>query len=238
MLKGIREKFLTITTLLFFSITSGSAGPIIRIEELINYDKKLEEIVDSNSKDKVMLVISKEDHLAYFVQNGKILKSYPIAMSPNYMNDKKREGDMGVPEGVYYITSKASGNTFYKFSPLNYPNEEDAEEALREGIIDKNEYRIIVNANRKKAPFIPPTRAGSAIGLHGSSCKKENCLGVGEFEDNAFDIIDWTLGCIAFNNFDWNEIIKYIKPWNTPVYITKKIKPEEIKNLYKRFMQR
>ncbi len=201
----------------------------IKISDLVNYNKPIREIL--NRRDSIWLAISKEDHIAYFIQGDRIIKSYPIAMSSNYKNDKEREGDRGVPEGLYYITSKASGKIFYKFSPINYPNEEDAREALKKGIINEKECSLIIRANRRKNSFIPHTRAGSAIGLHGSTIKNDTCLGVGKLVGDTFIISDWTLGCIAFNNFDWKEILEYIEVWRTPIYIAKKINPEDIKNL-------
>ncbi|MEM1974000.1 MAG: L,D-transpeptidase [Thermoplasmata archaeon] len=203
----------------------------IKISDLINYDRTLEELVDPKKLDDISLVISKKHHIAYFVQGNRILKSYPVAMSYNYMNDKERQGDEGVPEGVYYITAKASGRIFFKFSPINYPNIKDAEKALENGIINKEEYRRIVEANRRRASIIPSTGAGYAIGIHGSTCKEIDCLGVGELKSDTFIIIDWTLGCIAFNNRDLDEILRYMRVWRTPIYILKEIKLEEIENI-------
>lgn len=214
-----------------FSSPAFSEEIIINVSDLINYKRSLSELVNPHEQDDISLVISKKHHIAYFVQGDRILKSYPIAMGLNYMNDKEREGDGGVPEGVYYVTSKASGVIFFKFSPLNYPDIKDAQRALRNGIINKKEYEIIVNANKQRAPLIPPARAGYAIGIHGSSCKRRDCVGVGRLEDDRFIISDWTIGCIAFNNWDIDEILNYIRVWETPVFIFKEIKLEEIKDI-------
>jgi len=213
--------------LLMIIASAVSAQPVVKVSDLKNYDIDLNQVLDTTSIDSVWLLISKEDHIAYLAQNDSIIKGYPIVMSDSFMNDKRREGDLGVPEGVYYITSKPYMNniatTFYRFCPLNYPNEEDAREGLRAGIIDTGQYRKIVSANRRRASRIPPTPLGSAIGIHGSPDHSDTVTAVGVYNDSLrlFIIWDWTLGCIGFNNYDFKEFIDLIKPWQTPIFIKK-----------------
>jgi len=212
---------------LAIAISSSHAQPVVRISDLTNYDRDLVEVLDTTGLGSVWLLISKKDHITYLNQGDSIIKAYPIVMSDSFMNDKKQQGDLGVPEGVYYITSKPYkdniATTFYRFCPLNYPNEQDAEHGLRTGIIDSNQYRRILSANRRRANRTPPTPLGSAIGIHGSPDHSDTATAVGDYIDSLklFIIWDWTLGCIGFNNYDFKEFIDLIKPWQTPIFIKK-----------------
>ncbi len=78
----------------------------------------------------------------------KPVKSYRIALGWGG-GDKEREGDGRTPEGEFYICVKNPNSRFYLSLGLSYPNIEDAERGLRDGLIDRDQYEEIVSAIRR-----------------------------------------------------------------------------------------
>ena len=96
--------------------------------------------------------------------------------------DKQREGDLATPEGDFYICYKNFTSKYHRFLGISYPNVEDAERGLREGLITRTEHDQICAAIAQKQ--CPPwkTPLGGEVGLHGP-CPN----------------VTWTHGCIAMS---------------------------------------
>jgi murein L,D-transpeptidase YafK len=90
---------------------------------------------------------------------------------------------------------------YYLSLGLSYPNIQDAERGLREGLISREQYDRIAEAIRegRRPPWHTPL--GGEIFIHGDGSKK-----------------DWTLGCIALHNNDIRELYDVV-PVGTPVLI-------------------
>ena len=118
-----------------------------------------------------------------------LLKTYKVGLGLNPVDDKKQEGDRCTPEGEFYIFTKNNKSAYYLSLGLSYPNAEDADRGLRDGLITKAEYGAIRAAIRKKT--MPPqnTKLGGQIYIHGH--------GAGS---------DWTWGCVALENEDVREL--------------------------------
>jgi hypothetical protein len=131
----------------------------------------------------------------------KLIKSYKIALGQNPVGHKTRKGDGRTPEGQYRLCSRLERSRFHIFLGLNYPSVRDAEQGLKRGAITKKDFTRIAEAERKRQ--MPPwdTPLSGAIGLHGGGAKS-----------------DWTLGCIAFDNQDIEELLTATRHW-TPVEI-------------------
>jgi murein L,D-transpeptidase YafK len=127
-------------------------------------------------------------------------KSYRIALGWG-SGDKVREGDGCTPEGEFYICVKNPKSRFYLSLGLSYPNVEDAERGLRDGLITRTEHDRIVDAIARMSR--PPwnTELGGEIMVHGD--------GAGW---------DWTLGCVAMANEDIAELYRTLSV-GTPVEI-------------------
>ena len=147
------------------------------------------------------LVIYKAQQELRFCDGETLLKTYPIALGLNPLDDKRKEGDGCTPEGDFYICTKNDQSRFHLFLGLSYPNEEDAERGLRSGIISKEEHDRILQAQaaRKRPPW--DTRLGGEIGIHGGGADSH-----------------WTQGGIAMENKDVEELF-LITPLGTPVKI-------------------
>jgi murein L,D-transpeptidase YafK len=129
-----------------------------------------------------------------------LLKTIPVCTGKNSA-DKRAEGDMATPEGEFYICYKNPRSRYTRFLGLSYPNAEDAERGLREGIITQSEHRRICAAIARRQ--CPPwkTALGGEVGMHGRSSN-----------------VGWTHGCISMEN---EEILKLspLLPLGTPVQV-------------------
>jgi len=132
---------------------------------------------------------------------GVVVRVFRVGLGSDPKNDKRTEGDGRTPEGDFVICSKNPKSNYYLSVGLNYPNEEDAERGLRDGLISTAQRDQIVASIR--ARDCPPwnTKLGGEVFIHGN--------GSGS---------DWTLGCIALDDRDIREVFDAI-PKNTPVKI-------------------
>ncbi|MGZ8955049.1 MAG: L,D-transpeptidase family protein [Methylovulum sp.] len=113
-----------------------------------------------------------------------------IAIGRGGAGFKSHRGDNITPYGSYRIGWVGEKSTFRRFFGLTYPSIDDAEHALRQGVIDQDTYYRIVNAHRYHQ--IPPqnTPLGGQIGIHG----------LGRADARVHQTFDWTHGCIALTN--------------------------------------
>ena len=77
-------------------------------KEFINYGTPLKQIVDEKGLDKsdIQVEISKSEYTLYVKHKQEILKSYPVVLGPDPVNDKLMEGDGCTPEGRFRIRDK------------------------------------------------------------------------------------------------------------------------------------
>jgi murein L,D-transpeptidase YafK len=147
------------------------------------------------------IVILKSKRRLELYSGGKLLKTYRVGLGLNPVPPKKRQGDRATPEGEYYVFVRNDKSAFYLSLGISYPNIDDAERGLREGLISKAQRDLIVGAIRRKARPPQNTALGGDIFIHGN--------GAGS---------DWTWGCVALENADIKELFDAI-PVGTPVTI-------------------
>jgi murein L,D-transpeptidase YafK len=147
------------------------------------------------------IIVRKSARKLELYSDSVLLKSYKVGLGLNPVADKKQEGDRCTPEGEFYIFTKNNKSAYYLSLGLSYPNDEDADRGLRDGLITKAEYSAIHAAIRKRA--MPPqnTKLGGQIYIHGH--------GAGS---------DWTWGCVALENEDVREVYDAVSA-GTPVSI-------------------
>jgi murein L,D-transpeptidase YafK len=147
------------------------------------------------------IIVRKSARKLELYSDSVLLKSYKVGLGLNPVADKEQEGDRCTPEGEFYIFTKNNKSAYYLSLGLSYPNDEDADRGLREGLITKAEYSAIHAAIRKRA--MPPqnTKLGGQIYIHGH--------GAGS---------DWTWGCVALENEDLRELYDAVSA-GTPVSI-------------------
>lgn len=113
---------------------------------------------------------------------------------------KHHRGDNITPFGEYRIGWVGEKSNFHKFFGLTYPSADDAENALRQGLIDQSTYGRIVTAHH--AHQIPPqnTPLGGQIGIHG----------LGRADERVHKVFDWTHGCIALTNVQIDQLSQWV----------------------------
>ena len=75
------------------------------------------------------IVIEKSARRISLFFNGKVLRSYPVALGTSPVGDKTRQGDNRTPEGVFSINHKNETSAFHLSLGLDYPQAADIERA-------------------------------------------------------------------------------------------------------------
>ena len=122
------------------------------------------------------ILILKKDHVLQLLANGRVIRTYKVALGQGGLAPKQREGDARTPEGHYIIDAKYEHSAYHKALHVSYPNAEDRKRAAR--------------------LHVPP---GGAIMIHGLPNGK-GWVGA------RHRLFDWTLGCIAVTDEEIDEI--------------------------------
>lgn len=134
------------------------------------------------------LHIDKSAHTLTVLDGGVPIKTYRVGLG-DPTGDKVQEGDRKTPTGRFRIISRNPNSAYHLFLGLSYPVAEDAARGLKAGWITEKQAQQIRWAERAQKQPLWRTRLGGAIGIHGG--------GSGA---------DWTLGCIALENYEIEEI--------------------------------
>ncbi|MFA9441172.1 murein L,D-transpeptidase family protein [Uliginosibacterium sp. sgz301328] len=151
----------------------------------------------------VSIVVRKQARVVQVLDDGKVVKTYRAALGYAPDGTKLRQGDGKTPEGRYFVRVKNANSQFHLSLGIDYPGVDDAARGLKARLIDGAQYAAIVAAHRRNR--LPPqnTALGGDIFLHGGGNSR-----------------DWTLGCIALDNADIEELYKTVK-LGTPVDIVR-----------------
>ena len=126
------------------------------------------------------VLILKKDHLLELLANGKVFRTYKVALGQGGLAPKRKQGDGLTPEGHYLIDGHNAASHYHKALHISYPSPEDRQRAARLGV----------------AP-------GGAVMIHGLPNGK-SAIG------SAHRLYDWTLGCIALTDEEiddlWNRV--------------------------------
>jgi murein L,D-transpeptidase YafK len=156
--------------------------------QYVNYDLGLKKIVDSLSvkQSTISIKIDKRNYTLSVYSKDKVIKSYPIVLGDNPVDDKRMEGDMATPEGSFKMNSKYPHRSWKYFIWVNYPTQES-----------KDRFK-----ERKASGEIPEdAKIGGEIGIHGTP---EDC-------DYLIDEgINWTWGCISLKRSDIADLYPFI----------------------------
>lgn len=129
-------------------------------------------------------VYKKERRLELW-QDDALKRSFRISLGFSPEGQKLRDGDGRTPEGRYYICTKNKQSKFTLFLGISYPNIEDAERGLDEGLITQEEFDQIKQSVESGKRPCWETTLGGKIGIHGMGSSR-----------------DWTAGCIAMEDED------------------------------------
>lgn len=176
-----------------FTESSASAGPVDSVEPapaLLSLP-----LVDPK------IIISKSGRRLALYSGGAVVRTYRVGLGLDPVNDKVRQGDRRTPEGSFYIFIKNPKSSFYLSLGLSYPDIEDAERGLRDGLISRAQHNRIVRAIERRERPPQNTALGGDIFIHGNGSQS-----------------DWTWGCIALDNKDMKELFDAV-PVGTRVEI-------------------
>jgi len=182
---------------------SGSPGTV---------EKPLWQVLrEKNTTTVTKIVVDKSEGTLSLYARNKWLKSYWVEFGEGGAGDKQYAGDKKTPEGNFYITEKSvlSPSDKYlgsRWMRLSYPNIEDADRGLRQGLIDRYTRDAVVAAFSSGKTPPQRTALGGGIGIHGGDKP--------EFGDN------WTWGCIALSNSNVEDFYNYVAV-GIPVVIQK-----------------
>ncbi len=140
------------------------------------------------------VVVKKWPHTLTLYADGAVVKTYRVAIGPGGPGFKRQEGDQVTPVGHYHVVSRQPSQ-FHVFMRLDYPSKEDWARFAR---------LKASGALSKKATI------GGDIGIHGAPPQPE--------WKAIHKTVDWTLGCIAVDDDEIEEIARLVKD-GTPVDI-------------------
>ena len=115
------------------------------------------------------------------LQNGKVIRTYTIALGDNPVGHKQQEGDERTPEGKYKLDWRNPNSAYHKSIHISYPNEQDKARAKKRGV-----------------------SPGGDIMIHGLP---KYAAGIGA----RHALSDWTNGCIAITNEEMDEVWALVK---------------------------
>ena len=149
---------------------------------------------DGRLQSKHLVVVLKGARRVFRSQGGRLLRvdgmaaCWPMGLGPTPIGHKYSEGDGKTPQG-WYRSSDKPWSSFYGAIAVHYPNADDAKAALADGRINAATASQITQAltTHKKPPQTTPL--GGEILIHGGGAAS-----------------DWTLGCIAMDNPDLDQL--------------------------------
>jgi hypothetical protein len=194
-----------------FTITEDSLLSKFYTEPDIS-DKPVKEFVKLHAstmipvKEAYLLIAIKHEYKMQSFRYGKLLKTYGIALSQSPLGHKQVEGDNKLPEGEYRIIQKTKGPfagdyAEYlgpRFMRLNYLNNYDAENALKNKKITAKQAAQIIASNTAKKEPNKYTGLGGGIGIHGWA---------GDWPVNSRHL---TWGCISMKNDELTELFDVV----------------------------
>ena len=116
------------------------------------------------------VVVLKSRRLLELLQQGRVIKTYPIDLGRDPVGPKRRQGDNRTPEGIYRIDRRQAGSRYHLALHISYPSAADSA--------------------RARAERLDP---GGAVFIHGFPPGFE-------LADPADFQKDWTEGCIAVSD--------------------------------------
>jgi hypothetical protein len=139
------------------------------------------------------LLIRKHDRRLDLFSGDNLIKSCTIGLGFEPFGDKEERGDGRTPEGVFYVFTKNPESSYHLSLGLSYPNGEDAGRGLLGGLIDFDEYDEIIKAQHQRNTPPMGTKLGGDIYIHGRGSDS-----------------DWTLGCVALNDDDVQDLFNKV----------------------------
>jgi murein L,D-transpeptidase YafK len=122
------------------------------------------------------VLVLKHERTLQLLNQGKVIKTYKVALGGDPVGAKTRQGDHKTPEGVYVLDSRNAHSQFYRSIHISYPSARDRAAARQKGV-----------------------SPGGDVFVHGLP-NGYGWIGAGHRAK------DWTDGCIAVTDQEIDEI--------------------------------
>jgi len=116
------------------------------------------------------VIVRKSERKLLLMKNGKILRSFDVALGLMPVGDKVREGDFRTPEGHYTLVDRNPDSDYFLSIRISYPDKQHKKQAEKQGL-----------------------NPGGQIMIHGRPNYPHHPV-------QYYDSQDWTDGCIAVSN--------------------------------------
>jgi L,D-peptidoglycan transpeptidase YkuD (ErfK/YbiS/YcfS/YnhG family) len=152
---------------------------------------------------KPFILVDRKNYSLELYSDTLLVKKYNAVFGKNGSSFKITSKDFVTPTGSFKICRIDTNFIYYKKLYLNYPNIQNAAEALRLEIISREEYLAITNSlEMNNCPF-ENTPLGAEIGIQG----------IGEYNiifKNLPFVFNWTNGSIAISNENIDELLSVV----------------------------
>jgi len=81
-----------------------------------------------------LVVVIKSERMLYLYADGAVIDYFPISLGDNPVGDKRHQGDMRTPEGVYTLDWRNPDSLYHRSMHISYPNAEDIARAQAFGL--------------------------------------------------------------------------------------------------------
>jgi murein L,D-transpeptidase YafK len=122
------------------------------------------------------VVVYKSQRRLVLLNDGRVLKSYMVALGKRPVGPKLFEGDLRTPEGRYHIDYRLRNSGYHRALHISYPNDSDLD--------------------RSNILRVDP---GGDIMIHGLPNGRS-----AQYKGHPYK--DWTAGCVAVTNAEIQEI--------------------------------
>jgi len=198
----IRNVIYIISAILLFMIGVIVYGIILNIREVSLADAMAEKGITKFTNPNI--IIDRETYSLNLYEDTIFVKKYRVSFGRNIRHEKRVFGDEATPVGEYKICSIDTGHEFTIYFRLNYPNLNDASEALRKGWITQKEFNQIKFEFYYEGCTKFNDVLGGNIGIHG----------IGRLNyilKNLPFVFNWTNGSIALSDEDIRELYTVVR---------------------------
>ena len=122
------------------------------------------------------VVVAKSERTLTLLAQGKVIRTYKVALGGTPVGAKVQQGDHKTPEGHYILDRRNAKSSYYKSIHVSYPNEQDKRQAAKNGVSPGGDIMIHGLPN--------------GFGWLGATHRAR----------------DWTDGCIAITDREMDEI--------------------------------
>lgn len=198
----LKNFIFTIITIVLFLSGVVVYGMILNLRDVPLKEATINSGLDSLKN--VNIIIDRKSFSLNLYSDKVLVKKYRASFGRNLSDKKKSADDGATPVGEYVICEIIPNHLYHKFFKLNYPNEFDAVESLRNRQISQKDFDIIIDKLEKGECSYEKTALGGNIGIHG----------IGRFDfflSNLPFVFNWTNGSIAVSDKHIDELYSVIR---------------------------